>query len=637
MKRIVLCFALMLGVNVFSQNVQNICGFDQIMSQMDAKNPQLKKNREEMEAKLATMNKQSFLNKSGATTAWNGLYTGQVYEIPVVVHVIESQATANANLHLTDQEIINWLDRANKMYATTYGNGFYAEGTGPDGGNVMPFKLVLAKRSPTCEPTTGIIRYNGSTLPSYDTRGVKMQSNNGVADYQIKNELAHHWPENSYFNIYVVIGFDGQQQLSYGLMGYAKFPNSYDYDYESFMKVATVKNQNDTTLTHELGHAFGLYHTFGNADYTIHSGDPGYCPASSGDCTIDDDRICDTEKSGAAYYQFPAPSNSEINPCTNQNYQGVQYNIMNYTNTNRKFTAGQRDRAVLLMMEYRKNLLNSNAGKDPSVVIPSPVTVVAAQCNPAGTAHPTNNNFAIGPYKVSFADINSMSNGYDSDEANPIYYADYSTATCIRPAYYTDLSSTTSTPLKVTYLNGFGQAEKFKTKVWIDYNNNGSFEDSELVVNNTSANPLQSGASITVTNNITVPANAVKNVYLRMRVGVDAATYSSTNLPDFTACSQVQYGQMEDYAVRIVSALGTSEVKESSDTKIVYTKADNKLQLIGGKNAVFGDYQIFDMSGKVLQKGTSKTNEVQINQTLPKGVYIINYSDKKESKKFVNN
>ncbi|WP_370897207.1 T9SS type A sorting domain-containing protein [Chryseobacterium gossypii] len=68
-----------------------------------------------------------------------------------------------------------------------------------------------------------------------------------------------------------------------------------------------------------------------------------------------------------------------------------------------------------------------------------------------------------------------------------------------------------------------------------------------------------------------------------------------------------------------------------------YTKADNKLQLIGGKNAVFGDYQIFDMSGRVLQKGTSKTSEVQINQALPKGVYIITYSDKKESKKFVNN
>jgi hypothetical protein len=72
--------------------------------------------------------------------------------------------------------------------------------------------------------------------------------------------MAPHWPETSYFNIYVVIGFDGQQQNAGGLMGYARFPDSYDYFYESFMKVATLKNLNDTTLTHELGHAF---------DYTI--------------------------------------------------------------------------------------------------------------------------------------------------------------------------------------------------------------------------------------------------------------------------------------------------------------------------------------------------------------------------------
>ncbi|WP_418121855.1 zinc-dependent metalloprotease [Chryseobacterium sp. PTM-20240506] len=629
MKRIVLCFALILWVNAFSQNVQNICGFDQVMSQMDAKHPELKKNREIVEARLASMNKQSYLNKVGASTSWNGLYTGQVYEIPVVVHVIESQATANANLHVTDQEIIDWIDRANSMYATTFGNGFYPEGSGPTGGAVIPFKLVLAKRSPSCTPTTGIVRYNGSTIPGYDTRGVKMQSSSGASDSQIKNELAHHWPENSYFNIYVVIGFDGQQQLSYGLMGYAKFPDSYAYDYESFMKVATIKNQNDTTLTHELGHAFGLYHTFQGVSYT----DQSSCPPSN-DCATTGDRVCDTSPS-RSMYGVAVPNNTAIDPCTGQNYDGTQYNVMNYTNSNRKFTEGQRDRAILLMMEYRKDLLNSTAGKDPSIVIPSPVSVVAAQCNPPSTAHPTNNNFAIGATNVKFGTINSTTNGYDSDEATPSYYDNFASANCIRPAYYTEIPSTTGTELKVTYAYTFSQAEKFRTKVWIDYNNNGSFEDSELVVNHLSGN--LTGTGMTVTNTITPPANAVKNTYLRMRIAVDAATYNSVNLPDLTPCSQLQYGQMEDYAVKILEALGTSEVKGSSESKIVYTKSENKLQLIGSKNVSFGDYQIYDMSGKLLQKGTSKTNEVQINQTLPKGVYIITYGNKKESKKFINN
>ncbi|WP_419869640.1 zinc-dependent metalloprotease [Chryseobacterium sp. CT-SW4] len=631
MKTIFTFLALFSVMNIYSQSSHPYCGFDSKMQMLDRKYPELKKRREESEAKLRNVNQKSYLNKVGATTT-NALYTGQIYEIPVVVHVIESQAPANANLAVTDQEIKDWIDRANKMYATTYGNGFYPEGPGPDGGTVIPFKLVLAKRSPTCTATTGIVRYNGSTLPLYDTHGVASENTgNGVPDDDIKT-LAPHWPENSYFNIYLVIGFNGQQQLPDGLMGYATFPETHDMDYESFMKVATIKNQNDTTLTHELGHAFGLYHTFEGVDYL----DQTSCPVNN-DCTVDGDRICDTSPS-KSMFGVPVPNNSAIDPCTGQNYDGTQYNIMNYTNEVRKFTEGQRTRAVLLMMQNRKNLLNSLAAKDLSVVVTSPVSITAAQCNPAGTAHPANNNYQVGPYKVIFGDINSMTTGYDSDEPAPLFYADYSTASCIRPAYYTDIPSNTSTQLRVSYINGFPQAEKFKIKVWIDYNNNGSFESGELVLNSTSST-VNSATARTTLKNITPPASAVKNTYLRMRVAVDAATYNGVTLPDYTACSQLQYGQMEDYAVRINSTLGTIETANTAENKVVYVKEENLLKLAGGKTEKFGDYQIYDMSGKLIQRGNAKTNEIQIQAKLPKGTYILNYSnnEKTSSTKFLNN
>jgi len=629
MKKISTLLVLLFFINSFSQDFHKECGFDKVMKKLDDRHPGLKKYREEGEQKILGMNQQAFLNKVGATTSKNALYTGQIYEIPVVVHVIESQDPANANLAVTDQEIINWIGRANSMYATTYGGNFYPEATGATGGNVIPFKLVLAKRSPSCMPTTGIIRYNGSTLPDYDQNGV---TDTGATDTQIKNELAPHWPENSYFNIYVVIGFDGEQQLSYGLMGYAAFPSSYDYDYESFMKVATIKNQNDTTLTHELGHAFGLYHTFQG----VSANSQTTCPVNN-NCATDGDRVCDTSPS-RSMYGVAVPNNNAIDPCTSQNYDGTQYNIMNYTNSNRKFTAGQRDRAILMMMEYRKNLLNSLAGKDPASVIPSPVSVITAQCNPSGIANPANNNFAIGPYRVVFGDINSVTNGYDSDEANPIYYADYANATCVRPAYATEIPSITATPLKITFMNGFGQAEKFRVKAWIDYNNNGTFEDVELVTNYLS-NYIGSGQSSVYTVDVTPAGSTVQNTYLRVRIGVDAATREFADLPEFTSCSALQYGQIEDYAVKILGTLSTSEAVNKSETKIVYIKTENKLQLLGNRNLKFGNYQIYDMSGKLIQKGNSDTNEVRINQQLAKGSYIINYSDgdKQASKKFLNN
>jgi hypothetical protein len=60
-------------------------------------------------------------------------------------------------------------------------------------------------------------------LPLYDTRGVDSNGGSNGASASAIKAMAPHWPETSYFNIYVVIGFDGQQQNAGGLMGMQDF------------------------------------------------------------------------------------------------------------------------------------------------------------------------------------------------------------------------------------------------------------------------------------------------------------------------------------------------------------------------------------------------------------------------------
>ncbi|MDX5444405.1 MAG: PKD domain-containing protein, partial [Hymenobacteraceae bacterium] len=77
-------------------------------------------------------------------------------------------------------------------------------------------------------------------------------------------------------------------------------------------------------------------------------------------------------------------------------------------------------------------------------------------------------------------------------------------------------------------------------RVWIDYDNNGSFDpQTELVLSSDFSN-FHNGY-------ITIPTTAVQNVPLRMRVAADLSTVAKPEV-----CTNIIYGQAEDYAVTIL-------------------------------------------------------------------------------------
>ncbi len=151
-----------------------------------------------------------------------------------------------------------------------------------------------------------------------------------------------------------------------GLMGWAGFPTNPNIKYDSFFKAAAVTNTDDITLAHEFGHAMGLYHTF-------NGGSPRQSPAvqiTARLLPVPVPRImikyAIPERSGSAYQLYPAPANTQINPCTGNNYQGVQYNMMNYSNSSaKKFTAGQGERIHDSFLVIRGSLVSSGAGNVP--------------------------------------------------------------------------------------------------------------------------------------------------------------------------------------------------------------------------------------------------------------------------------
>ncbi|MGE8434229.1 GEVED domain-containing protein [Chryseobacterium joostei] len=616
MKKTFLYGAALFSLSLTAQQQQRICGFEETLKEQDRLAPGLRQAFDKIVKKIEN---ERIANPSSV----NNKTVNGVYEIPVVVHVIEGD---NSQFTRTDAQIQAWLDRANQMYAGTYA---WPAGSVPsDFGTsaVFPIKLVLAKRTPNCTATTGIVRYSGNSLPNYNTSGMAYQTTAGATRDAIK-ALAPHWSESSYFNIYVITQFDGDPTPNAGLMGFAAFPNNADANYESFMKAGVVTNAHDTTFAHEFGHAMGLYHTFQGGQYNAAPGAANYCPpATAAGCGTDDDKVCDTERSGSGYLAWPVPTNSQLNTCTNANYQGVQYNMMNYSNSiAQKFTAGQGQRIEDLFMLIRSSLTTSKGATAlPATSVSN--TPIAATCNPTGVANPSgNNSYLAGPTSVKLGQINNSSAA--SWGGDPRFYIDYTASGCLNNAY-TPLVVGQQQTIEVGFLQGIDENQSIR--VWIDYNNNGTFETNELVAsgNNVLSNAQGYG---TFTANFTPPANATMDTPLRMRVLADA-------FGPFTACGQLGVGQIEDYSVRLVQNLATNEVKATDkDDLVVYPNpvATGDKVFIKAKNAKNLKVSISDMAGRLVASPSvsEEGNGVfKVNQQLEKGVYMIQVSNGKENK-----
>lgn len=442
------------------------------------------------------------------------------YIIPVVVHVVHTGDAVGTIYNPTDAQIQGAIAYMNQIYNGTL--------PGIQGVGDIEIQFQLATRDPNCSPTTGINRVNGSSLTNYVSEGVNVENTTGVDELAVKNLIR--WDTQKYYNIWVVNRLDGQDGTS-GLFyaGFAYFPGAPE-SLDGTIMLATQMAANKKTLPHELGHALDVYHPFEGSSGST-------CPLSDGDCLVQGDRVCDTDPVTLSF-----TSRTGTNACTGTDYSiNTENNFMGYGNLFTLFTAGQKTRMLAAAGSSPYRAYSGSWALSASYPINPFSAPGAASCSPVTGAAGLGGN-AAGVMNLTLNGISVTSGNARGD----VGYKNHS-ASCQRL-----FSLVEGQVYSGSYrLYGWNLEQ---AKVWIDFNNDGSFNNMEELVSSVveTSGTAQRLSGFTVPFTLNIPASAAKDVVLRMRILEDVSTVYGVS-PLNTACANPVYGQAEDYPVLIRS------------------------------------------------------------------------------------
>lgn len=225
---------------------------------------------------------QAFLQQNAASKTSSVQPT---YTVPVVFHVLHQGEAYGTGANIDDSECIAALAQVNSDYAKM----------GSDVNQIDPLfqplyedanmRFVLAQKDPMGNCTNGIIHH-------FDDNTQWSQGN--VFNYKYSTYTPGNWNPSKYLNIYVVKNIIGS---SIGIIvGYTYLPGTSPVsaaDAIVYRNDFLTGGLNARSLSHEIGHWFGLSHTFGS------SNEPGY------ECGNDD--IYDTPSTTGFFSTCPKP------------------------------------------------------------------------------------------------------------------------------------------------------------------------------------------------------------------------------------------------------------------------------------------------------------------------------------------
>ncbi len=273
---------------------QHVCGTDLYYNHQTHKNQSFKQIEEQhnLESKHFVKTAKNTIQKRAAK-----------YTIPVVFHVIHTNGSEN----ISREQILDQLRILNEDFSYTNANKVNLREPFKTVAAVADIEFKLASVDPNGNCFDGINRI-------YSPLGVDMN----MDDEPVK-DLAY-WNYRKYLNVWVVTNIETSSSTG-TVLGYAVFPWTSNFNKDGIVirhdrvgSIGTASNTDDgRTLTHELGHWLGLYHTF------------------QGGCS-DGDQCDDTPPVLSTFTNASCPANS--NSCSNDNpdLPDMWENYMDYSN-----------------------------------------------------------------------------------------------------------------------------------------------------------------------------------------------------------------------------------------------------------------------------------------------------------------
>lgn len=654
--------ALLLLLTIFMGQAQSHqCGADDLHNHSMANDPEYARKMNAYEAKLLQKNAQ-------------GTNSTPQYVIPVVVHVMHKGEAIGVGTNITDEEIKEQLRAINERYRKV--------GSGAGDGEDIGIEFALAVRDPQGNCTNGINRINMSANAEYMANGV-YRSSIGITDASLKaisfwnsNQYYNIWLVSELDNGTTSVAGYAYFAPSHGsaidgavlIAENFRNPNQMTPTHElghALNLYHTFEGDNDGNACPVSANGCGS----GNGDCC------GDTPAHirSEDCNISGTNSCDNNSTNLSYKlnymdysgycqnMFTANqktrmisalttlrasllasngnmslvppaapvANFEIksgkvictssglpvilentSSCTPQALSDIAWNgisflwtVTNGTNTY-TFTSQNPSFTLTQTGSYDITLTVTNSIGSSTITKSNVIFVIEEPaieyCTPTSEY---NGNYSYTIHNVVFNSINNTTPLYINDE--------YENFAC---SVNTIVKAGETYPLSLSAIANNNNHESFK--VYIDYNNNASFEVSEMIFEGT--NPAST--SNTYTTNITIPANAVKNTLLTMRVIGCAGNISDLHVE----CIQPYFvGDVEDYGVYVTDG-ETSGLEDNNLTKITISPnpVDTTFSLSG--NSQIDNIEVYNMLGQLMLKKTVNASQSIIDiSNLSVGAYIV--------------